>query len=67
MNPQFGGLQGETDPLLGYVPEGETRTMTLQHPRLAKCLPGLGRYVTVKGGAYFFVPGLKAIDYLAKP
>jgi len=66
MNPEFGGLRGETDPLLGYCADGDTRLMTCQHPRMARRVDGLQRFVTVRGGAYFFVPGLKAIDYLAR-
>lgn len=66
MNPEFGGLKGETDPLLGYCAVGATRSMTCQHPRMARRVGGLGRFVTVRGGAYFFVPGLKAIDYLTR-
>ena len=65
MNPEFGGLRGETDPLLGTVDDGKTRPMTWQEHRMARRVDGLGRFVTVRGGAYFFVPGLKAIDYLA--
>ncbi len=65
MNAEFAGLHGETDPLLGNAPDKEVRSMTLQHPRLAERITGLGQFVTVRGGAYFFVPGLKALDYLA--
>ena len=66
LNPQFNGLQDETDPLLGGVRGNETRSMTLQNPRLPERLGGLQQFVTVRGGAYFFVPGLRAIDYLAR-
>ncbi len=66
MNAEFGGLRGETDPLLGYCADRETRLMTCQHPRIARRVDGLERFVTVRGGAYFFVPGLRAIDYLAR-
>jgi Dyp-type peroxidase family len=66
MNSEFGGLRHETDPLLGYCADRETRSMTCQHPRMARRVDGLERFVTVRGGAYFFVPGLRAIDYLAR-
>lgn len=66
LNPEFNGLQGETDPLLGGVSNNQARTMTLQHHRLPERCGGLGQFVTVRGGAYFFVPGLRAIDYLAR-
>lgn len=60
MHPQFGGLHGEYDPLLG--PGGR---MTLQHPLLGECVQPLPRFVTVRGGGYFFLPGLRALNYLA--
>lgn len=31
----------------------------------ARCLAGLPRFVTVRGGAYFFMPGLAALRYMA--
>jgi hypothetical protein len=30
-----------------------------------RCLQGLPRFVTVTGGGYFFLPGLRALRYLA--
>ncbi|MGR9052018.1 MAG: Dyp-type peroxidase, partial [Gammaproteobacteria bacterium] len=69
-NSKFTGLQREQDPLLGNRhklsdgsttdrfrrpdPRGPTRTYT-----------GMHQFIKVRGGAYFFMPGLKAIQYLA--
>ncbi len=63
----FGGRSGEQDPLLGNrLPiAGGRRTDAFQHwdgegrPRL---IDGLPQFVSVKGGAYFFAPGLKGLD-----
>jgi Dyp-type peroxidase family len=65
----FGGLENETDPIA--VPRrGATAvgTVTLPPPpesRFAQRASGLGRYVTVRGGGYFFLPSLTALRYLA--
>jgi deferrochelatase/peroxidase EfeB len=63
MNPEFAGLQDETDPLMG---NGAGRSMTLQRPVLNQCVRGLSQFVTVKGGGYFFLPGITALKYLAE-
>jgi Dyp-type peroxidase family len=67
----FNAMAGETDPLLGNrepSPDGP--------PADAFCLPqaagpnrridGLPQFVTVRGGAYFFLPGLRALRFLAR-
>jgi len=67
---KFNGLRGEGDPLLGHRepgPDGEpTDRFSIQRPDgpdLHLC--GLPRFVTVRGGAYFFMPGIRALRYLA--
>lgn len=63
-NPVFGGLDGEVDPLVGNLPKGDC-TFTVQGSPLRERIHGLRRFVTVKGGAYFFLPGIAALKYLA--
>jgi deferrochelatase/peroxidase EfeB len=70
-NPRFDGLSGESDPLLGNreptADGAATDAFTLQRPTgLGKKLTGLPQFVTVRGGAYFFLPGLRALRYLAE-
>lgn len=60
-SPKFGGLRGESDPLTGRKERG----MTLQRSPVRERLTGLPQFITVRGGAYFFLPGLKALHYLA--
>jgi len=48
----------ETDPLLGA-----SGAFTMQDPILRKKVT-LNTYVTLKGGEYFFIPGLSAVRYL---
>ncbi len=62
MHPEFGGLSGESDPLLGNAP----RRFTMQHPLLGQCRADLPQFVTVRGGAYFFLPGLRSLRYLSQ-
>jgi deferrochelatase/peroxidase EfeB len=72
-NPQFGGLLDDVDPLIGRRgrfthpdPNGATASFTV--PDLpARCrVHNLPDFVTIRGGAYFFMPSLSAIRYLAE-
>jgi deferrochelatase/peroxidase EfeB len=70
MSTKFGGLTEESDPLLGNrepVP-GCPVTNTFSRPRpggARRRIEGVPRFITVRGGAYFFLPGLRALRYLA--
>ncbi len=70
MSTHFGGLAGESDPLLGnrHPIPGCPATGAFTDPRpdgVPRRLTGLPQFVTVRGGAYFFLPGLRALRYLA--
>ena len=64
-SPAFAGLSGEQDPLLGHrqpFPAGSPAAAfsyidSAGEPRL---LSGLPCFTKVRGGAYFFLPGLAA-------
>jgi deferrochelatase/peroxidase EfeB len=67
---KFDGLTGESDPLLGNrepIPGcPATDTFSLPQPgSVARRLTGLPQFVTVRGGAYFFLPGIRALRYLS--
>jgi Dyp-type peroxidase family len=62
--PTFNGLYNERDPLVGYNPDGSNRTMIVPQCPLSKSL-SLPNFVTLKGGAYFFLPSLSALGFLA--
>ena len=69
-NPVFGGLNGEVDPLIGTQPLADDQKtgagiMTVPADPLRTRVLHLSRFVTVKGGAYFFMPGLRALRYLS--
>ena len=75
-NSKFGSLTGEQDPLLGNrepfpvppvtaVPQRtDSFTRLGAEPRLRRA-SGVPQFVTVKGGAYFFLPGLSALRWIA--
>lgn len=64
-NTVFGGLDQETDPLIGNQDvKFSGQMMTVQADPLRVRVPNLRSFVTVKGGAYFFLPGISALHYL---
>ena len=68
-NPKFGGLYNDPDPLVGDNIEAgdQERTCNLTVPRqpVRTRIKQLPRFVTVKGGCYFFLPGIAALRFLA--
>jgi Dyp-type peroxidase family len=65
----FNGLAGEVDPLLGTRsgPAGVGMHDAFSCPsddQPNKRLAGLPQFATVRGGGYFFLPGLRALRYL---
>jgi deferrochelatase/peroxidase EfeB len=71
INTKFSGLTGEADPLLGNraaIPGcTTTRDFTIQEDaELRRKVSGLPQFVTVRGGAYFFLPSLCALRYFAR-
>jgi deferrochelatase/peroxidase EfeB len=74
-NSRFGALSGEQDPLLGnrepfpaapIVAEGRPTNGFSRPGAKPQCrhATGLPQFVTVRGGAYFFLPGLRALEWL---
>lgn len=66
----FDGLHHESDPLVGTrtcMPDG-TPTDAFSMPQASGAdqrMNGLPQFVNVLGGAYFFLPGIRALRYLA--
>ena len=61
ISTKFNGLGDESDPVLGL-------TKTFSRPRengLRACCNDLPQFVTVRGGAYFFLPSVRALRYFA--
>ena len=74
-NAKFGALSGEQDPLLGnrepfptppIVAQGhETDGFSRPGVKLqCRYTSGMPQFVAVRGGAYFFLPGLRALEWL---
>ena len=59
----FHELGNERDPVIG----AQDGTLEFKIPKrpIRKKITGLPAFTTVKGGAYFFLPGLRALQYLA--
>jgi Dyp-type peroxidase family len=61
-NPQFNGLYTGTDPI-SHFSEDEDITIQNRPANLQICRPA--PFVRVRGGAYFFLPGIKALRAIA--
>lgn len=70
MNTKFSGLTNESDPLLGNraaipgCPASDHFTLP-REGGVPRRISGLPQFVTVRGGAYFFLPSLRALRYFA--
>jgi deferrochelatase/peroxidase EfeB len=69
MSAGFEGLTGERDPLMGKrgddgSPPCDTFTIPMAGGA-SRRLYDLPQFVTVRGGAYFFLPGIRALRYLS--
>lgn len=66
-NPGFADLPGEVDPLAGARDASGASPYSVHADPLRACVARLGSYVHVRGGAYFFLPGLGALRALTAP
>ena len=70
MSTKFNGMTGESDPLLGNRRPVSGCPVTdefllPQESGPARRVEGLPQFVTVRGGAYFFLPGIRALKFLS--
>jgi Dyp-type peroxidase family len=63
-NPVFNGLEDETDPLVGRRSSKRSYFTAPARP-VRRRFTELPQFVNVRGGAYFFLPGVRALRYLA--
>ncbi|HEX5151202.1 MAG TPA: Dyp-type peroxidase [Parafilimonas sp.] len=68
-NPKLSRLYNERDPIIGnnLHPQDEHRQGIFSIPMkgLRKRYCDVPEFVTIKGGAYFFMPGIKSLTYLS--
>lgn len=62
-DPNFKNLGNERDPLVGT--QDGTFDMTIPKRPIKKVIKGLPAFTTIRGGAYFFLPGIRALRALA--
>ena len=70
ISSKFAGVQDERDPLLGTRSTLSNQSPTDRFRRPDASGPthinhAMPQFITVKGGGYFFMPGLRALKYLA--
>jgi hypothetical protein len=60
----FHELTNERDPIIG----DNDGTLEYKIPKrpIRKKIVGLPAFTTVRGGAYFFLPGIKALQFLSR-
>jgi Dyp-type peroxidase family len=68
---KFAGLSLERDPLVGkeavdFDQQPVPRVFTVQGSPVRSRYEGLPKFVTVRGGGYFFLPSLRALNYLCE-
>jgi len=65
-NPRFGGLNDNKDPILGDNARANRTSSHMTIPRrpFRVRTAALPRFVTVRAGAYLFMPGMTALKYL---
>lgn len=62
-DPRFHELQNERDPFVGT--QDGSYDLTIPKRPIRKKIKGLPAFTTVRGGAYFFLPGIRALRFLA--
>lgn len=62
-DPRFKGLGNERDPIIGT--QDGSFGMTIPKRPVRKTMKGLPAFTTIRAGAYFFLPGIRALRALA--
>ena len=68
-SPEFRNLFSDPDPLMGSQPNEEanvTSYFTIQDSPVRQRIPNMRSFVTTAGSAYFFMPGIHALKYIAE-
>ena len=67
-NTKFAGLYDERDPLVSTAREDDEMTLPFTVPSkpVRRRYAFTQRFVTMRGGGYFFVPSIRALEWLAR-
>lgn len=63
---RFHGLDNEVDPITGQTADGYS-TFSIPSELGPYELPNWQSFIAMRGGGFFFLPGLSALDYLSTP
>jgi Dyp-type peroxidase family len=66
--PRFQNLYNDPDPFIGIAEDPHNKLVqnfTVQAEPVNKCIANMQRFVTIRGGAYFFFPSITSVEYLA--
>jgi Dyp-type peroxidase family len=71
-DPKFAGLDHDRDPLVGNNIEAGSSEVgpfnfTIPAVPVRRVLKGIPRFVTTRGGGYFFLPSMSALRFLSAP
>jgi hypothetical protein len=61
-DPNFHELGNERDPICGT--QNSSFDFTIPKRPIRKKIKGIPAFTTIRGGAYFLLPGIKALRYL---
>jgi Dyp-type peroxidase family len=65
-NPKFEGMYNDVDAIAGDHDKRNAGCFTIPAEPVRRRVPGVARFVHTRGGAYFFMPGIDAVRYLAE-
>jgi deferrochelatase/peroxidase EfeB len=66
-NPNFNGLYEDPDPITGNRNgrSAAANAFTIQQEPVRERICNLPQFIRMRGGAYFFLPGICALKYIA--
>lgn len=64
-NPRFADLEAEDDPMLGAARGDPNRPFTVPARPVGRTQSLMADYTTTVGGGYFFLPGMRALAFVA--
>lgn len=63
--PKFQELYNDPDPIIGVRGNVSGQNFTIQDEPVSRCVKDLQRFISVRGGGYFFFPSIMTVRYFA--